>query len=77
MGKTNRGFLVEGFTDLYNAPCSIQESSLGRERAIWLGVDDTTHGGFTDYGRMHLSQDMVKKLLPILEYFSENGELPS
>lgn len=77
MRKTNRGFLVEGFADLYNAPCSIQESSLATQRAIWLGVDDTTHGGFKDYGRMHLSQDMVKELLPVLEYFAENGELPS
>ena len=26
--------------------------------------------------RMHLSQSMVRELLPLLEYFAEHGELP-
>lgn len=26
--------------------------------------------------RMHLTQDQVKELLPILQYFAEHGELP-
>ena len=35
---TNRGFVRGEFTDLYGAKCSIQESSLADEPAIWLGV---------------------------------------
>ena len=63
------------FRDLYNTFCTIKESSTYK-KTIWLGVSDTTHGEFKDYG-MYLSQDKVKYLLPILEYFAENGELPS
>ena len=35
---TNRGFVLGEFTDLYGTKCSIQESSLADEPAIWLGV---------------------------------------
>lgn len=35
---TNRDFVRVEFTDLYGAKCSIQESSLADEPAIWLGV---------------------------------------
>lgn len=28
------------------------------------------------FGRMHLSQEQVKELLPLLQYFAENGTLP-
>lgn len=35
---TNRGFVIGEFEDLYGAKCSIQESSLAEEPAIWLGV---------------------------------------
>ncbi len=38
--KTCRGFTYGKFQDLYNQACSIQESSLATEHAIWLGVDD-------------------------------------
>lgn len=38
--KTNRGFALAEFTDLYGAKCSIQKSSLATDDAIWLGVDD-------------------------------------
>lgn len=38
--ETNRGFVRGTFRDCYDKACSIQESSLGSERAIWLGVDD-------------------------------------
>lgn len=37
---TNRGFSLRRFTDLYGSKCSLQESSLATERAIWLGVSD-------------------------------------
>lgn len=38
--KTNRGFAIRHFTDRYGLPCSLQESSLATEAAIWLGIDD-------------------------------------
>lgn len=37
---TDRGFKLLTFTDRYGANCSLQESSLTTENAIWLGVDD-------------------------------------
>jgi hypothetical protein len=38
--KTPRGFIKGEFIDRYGSKCSIQESSLATEAAIWLGVDD-------------------------------------
>jgi hypothetical protein len=38
--KTERGFGVITFKDRYEAECSLQDSSLATEPAIWLGVDD-------------------------------------
>lgn len=37
--KTQRGFSIGEFTDLYGAKCSIQKSSLATDDAIWLGLD--------------------------------------
>ena len=37
---SERGFGKIEFDDLYGAGCSIQESSLASEHAIWLGIDD-------------------------------------
>lgn len=37
---TARGFTYGTFTDLYGAECSIQNSSLATDDAIWLGIDD-------------------------------------
>ena len=38
--KTQRGFRVVEFSDLYRVKCSIQQSSLASQPALWLGVDD-------------------------------------
>lgn len=38
--KTNRGFSLIEFTDLYGAGYSVQKSSLATKDAIWLGIDD-------------------------------------
>ena len=43
--KTQRGFEVIRFRDIYSTPCSLQMSSLARQdrpgvTAIWLGTDD-------------------------------------
>lgn len=65
--ETSRGFTVGYFNDLYNNPCSIQESSLADRAAIWLGVHEN---------RMHLSIEMVRELLTALKCFVQTGYLP-
>lgn len=102
-GTTSRGFGKLVFEDFYGAQCSLQESSLATEAAIWLGIDDANPlvlasqasrlgvetnetTGWVPYPipdevlistRMHLTQDQVKALLPILEHFAEYGEVIS
>ncbi len=39
-GETNRGFTNLEFKDYYGVECSIQQSSLATDDAIWIGVDD-------------------------------------
>ena len=87
--KTNRGFALVEFTDLYGAKCSIQKSSLATDDAIWFGVDDADpkilgQNGWEKYPipenvllttRMHLNQKQVANLLPILKKFVESGEI--
>lgn len=63
----DRGFLKGKFKDRYGVECSIQKSSLATEDCIWLG---------TVVDRMHLTQEMVAELLPLLQHFVETGELP-
>ena len=38
--KTSRGFSLRKFTDRSGLECTLQESSLATESAIWLGVHD-------------------------------------
>jgi hypothetical protein len=91
MEETSRGFLRGGFVDRYGNKCSIQESSLATEAAIWLGVSDPTPKvlvpgrGWQEVplppetyisSRMHLTQDMVAGLIPLLQHFVDTGELP-
>lgn len=40
ISQTKRGFNTIQFKDVYDVECSIQESSLASEPAIWLGVND-------------------------------------
>jgi hypothetical protein len=63
---TSRGFLLYSFKDCYGDNCSLQKSSSANEDRIWLGVEDS---------RMHLSQQQVKKLIPLLTVFVNTGEL--
>lgn len=65
-GRTQRGFMLGEFRDLYGQDCSIQESSLATVNAIWFGV-----GGC----RMHLTVDQVRGLVAILTQWTES-ELP-
>ncbi len=91
---TERGFGVWEFEDRYGAKCSLQDSSLATEPAIWFGPDSAdpkimaskTPAGGTGWvpfeipddvllnTRMHLTQEQVKALLPILTHFAETGE---
>lgn len=88
--KTNRGFALIKFTDRYGAACSLQESSLATEHAIWFGCDEADPQvmvpgkGWVPVPlpedtlcntRMHLSQADVAELLPYLQKFVETGEL--
>ena len=88
---TNRGFDIEEFADLYDNKCSLQKSSLATEDCIWFGIADprvqerVPDGvGWRDVelpdsalisSRMHLTQDMVRNLLPYLQRFADTGEL--
>ena len=89
-GFTQRGFGRIDFVDRYSQSCSIQESSLASERAIWFGVNDAvpqvlvSGQGWTKVEfpegtlfstRMHLTQEQINELLPILQYFADHGEL--
>lgn len=72
--KTERGFERGEFKDHYGEDCSIQQSSLATEDAIWLGrnveVSDKAAGA-----RMHLTREMAGELAQILLRFSYTGEL--
>lgn len=88
--QTNRGFDIVEFTDHYGIKCSLQKSSLATEDCIWLGCDDadprTLVPGegwqkiqmpeeYIANTRMHLTREMVVKLIPLLQKFVETGEL--
>jgi hypothetical protein len=68
---TPRNFLYANFKDRYNQDCSLQESSLADEAAIWLGVDKDLNGAKSS--RMHLTQEMAAELWPILKLFAQTG----
>jgi len=63
----DRGFYGFQFYDLYGENCTIQESSLADDEAIWLGVHES---------RMHLNKKQVAKLIPYLLFFLKEGRLP-
>lgn len=64
------------FHDRNDASCSVQESSLATEAAIWLGVDHAKPQTQLPT-RMHLTQEQVRELLPMLTHFAEHGTLPT
>ena len=90
--KTARGFYRADFPDRNGEACSIQESSIATEACLWLGINEikptilVANQGWTEIplpegamnsGRMHLTQDQVKDLLPLLQHFAEHGYLPA
>ena len=87
---TARGFEVLRFKDRYNEECSLQESSLATEAAVWLGVDTVipkvcTPGiGWKNVkvpedalmsGRMHLTATQLAQLVPRLINFVVKNNL--
>ena len=67
--KTERGFEVVEFKDIYGNKCSLQQSSIALCEtpgvgAIWFGVDDN---------RMHIDLSLLKELLPYLQRWAKDG----
>ena len=79
--KNEHGAAVGKFQDLYGVTCSIQKSSIASIDAIWLGrdawrsskLDCSDHN--VEHARMHLDQETVAALLPLLKRFVKTGEL--
>lgn len=79
--RTGRGFAIFEFTDRYGQKCSLQDSSLASEAAIWLGVDNTgpritgPNEKFNEdvNARMHLTTEMVQELITHLQRFLDTG----
>lgn len=82
-GQTDRGFARGDFVDRYHQKCSIQDSSLAAEAAVWLGVDfgipkkPGEEGKEKIHNRMHLTQDMARELAAVLLHFAEHGTITS
>jgi len=61
MKKTQRGFSINNFIDLYGEKCSIRKSSLATEDAIWFGVDSPKLTIFEDESLgKYITTDMPK-----------------
>lgn len=74
---TQRGFLRGEFVDRYGEKCSIQESSIADEFCIWLGCEHETKArdGEPVGARMHLTQELARDLILLLQRFANTGEL--
>ena len=67
--KTERGFELIEFKDIYGSECSLQQSSIALcekpgTGAIWFGVGDN---------RMHIDFKLLKELLPHLKRWEKYG----
>lgn len=70
-----RGLLRSDFTDLNGESCSIQDSSLATEAAIWLGPNSGIHHMGECLSRMHLDRQRSRELGEMLLRFAETGSL--
>jgi hypothetical protein len=50
---TNRGFQIVEFKDRYGHDCSLQQSSLATEDAVWLGIDNANPQIMASQARRH------------------------
>lgn len=88
VGTTARGFELVEFTDFYDVKCSLQQSSLATEDAIWLGCDEANPRvlvpgeGWTKIDlpentvcdtRMHLNREQVERLVESLSLWLDTG----
>jgi len=67
--KTERGFEVIEFKDIYGSECSLQQSSIATYEepgtgAIWFGKGNE---------RMHIDLKLLKELLPYLKRWAKSG----
>ena len=74
---TDRGFEYWHFLDRYGQRCSLQQSSLAFEMALWLGVEIDVKGE-PQLARMHLTRPQVRELIKRLRQWMRNGsfEIP-
>lgn len=78
------------FTDLYGCSCSIQDSSLATDHAIWLGINDAepkilvpgkswqpleVPEGTLFSTRMHLNREQAQALVTVLMRFIMTGTI--
>lgn len=90
VAKTNRGFDIVRFRDYNDVECTIQESSLATDHAIWLGCEHEepkvlvpgegwkpfeVPETFQCNTRMHLTREQIGYLLPFLQRFYETGRI--
>ena len=64
---SDRGMRYYEFADHNGRQCRVHDSSLAESPHIWIGEHDHP---------MHLSQDAVREIIPLLEHFVEHGRLP-
>lgn len=69
--KTERGFELVEFADIYGKQCSLQQSSLAKydqpgTTAVWLGEGEN---------RMHLDEDLARMLVIRLSHWLESGSI--
>ena len=88
---TERGFRIYEFDDSYGDPCTLQQSS-NMDPHIWFGgkgrvvLEPSGGHGWREYplpegaivlgDRMHLDQEQVAALIPMLQHFVDTGHLP-
>jgi hypothetical protein len=67
------------FTDNFDVKCSLQESAGSETPHLWVGINRpqvvASGGQYSASGRMMLSQNQVRDLLPWLSNFAESGAL--
>ena len=69
--KTDRGFGIASWYDIYGCPCDLQESSLAHleqpgASAVGLGIE---------HHRMHLDRKQVKMLIGMLMEWLDSGSV--
>jgi len=72
--KEEKGLSKISFEDDYKQQCSLQRSNAALENKVWLGVEKDINGKIVN-GRMHLTQEQVRDILPYLQKFADTGEL--